>query len=171
MEEKPSSPRVSRKGRGGGPTRKNRYAIDEGGDFVECSGKYCKSCTAGVIADCVALCCCPCALLNLLTFALVKVPWKIGRKCLGLGEKKKRKCKKNTISSISIPHNGNESDGDLGEKVRVEDEGNYMWRFSTEEGEEEMGNFSARFEADQKVWLELYQVGHLGFGRVSFSGT
>lgn len=27
-----------------------------------------------------------------------------------------------------------------------------------------------REEAD-RVWLELYQLGHLGFGRVSFSGN
>ncbi|KAG2251404.1 hypothetical protein Bca4012_098878 [Brassica carinata] len=28
---------------------------------------------------------------------------------------------------------------------------------------------SARVEAE-RVWLELYQIGHLGFGRVSFTG-
>ncbi|OMO59165.1 hypothetical protein CCACVL1_25035 [Corchorus capsularis] len=180
MEE--NSPRVPRKEEGA--TRKGRYAVDEGGEVIECSGKYCRSCTAGVIADCVALCCCPCALFNLLTLALVKVPWKMGRKCLGLGKKKrkklemKRKCKKNSESSVNGDHHqfGNLN---LRERVRLE-EG--MWEISTvfgddfgeeefeqEELDEEMGNFSARFEAE-RVWLELYQVGHLGFGRVSFTG-
>ncbi|KAE8697148.1 Tudor/PWWP/MBT superfamily protein, putative isoform 1 [Hibiscus syriacus] len=132
-------------------------AVDKSGDLIECSGKYCRSCTAGVIADCVALCCCPCALLNLLTLALVKVPWKMGRRCLGLGKKKKgnrvemeRKCEKmREFSTV------------FGEGENFDDNG---------EERKEMGNFSARLEAE-KVWLELYEVGHLGFGRVSFTGT
>ncbi|XP_007031488.2 PREDICTED: uncharacterized protein LOC18600772 [Theobroma cacao] len=170
-----NSPRVSRKVRGG-PTWKSRYAVDEGGDFIECSGKYCRSCTAGVIADCVALCCCPCAVLDLLTLALVKVPWKMGRRCLGLGKKKrkkvemKRKCKTSCCCcSTSGGGDHQVGDGNLRERVRVE-EG--MWEFPTafaEEKEEEIGNLSARLEAE-RVWLELYQVGHLGFGRVSFTG-
>ncbi|KAJ9152666.1 hypothetical protein P3X46_026210 [Hevea brasiliensis] len=163
MERNP--PRVSRKDR----TRKSsRYTVDEsGGDLIECSGKYCRSCTAGLIADCVALCCCPCALLNLLTFAFVKVPWMVGRKCLGRVKKKrrkrkmKRKCKKRSekaeaeiegdATSISI---GGERDGNL-----------KIWELVNGFGEE----VSARFEAD-RVWLELYEDGHLGFGRVSFTG-
>ncbi|XVF14092.1 hypothetical protein REPUB_Repub09cG0027400 [Reevesia pubescens] len=170
MEEKYSHP-VSRKEERAGPTRRkksSRYAIDEAnGDLIECSGKYCRSCIAGVIADCVALCCCPCALLNFLTLTLVKVPWKIGRRCLGLG-KKKRKCKKSCGSNNNEGENDEDEknqfgDENLRERIRVE-EG--MWEFSTQE---EMGNFSARFEAE-RVWFELYQVGHMGFGRVSFSG-
>jgi len=35
--------------------------------------------------------------------------------------------------------------------------------------EEEETRISARVEAE-RVWLELYQIGHLGFGRVSFTG-
>lgn len=30
-------------------------------------------------------------------------------------------------------------------------------------------HFSAEFKGED-VWLELYEVGHLGFGRVSFTG-
>ncbi|XP_022741281.1 uncharacterized protein LOC111292911 [Durio zibethinus] len=117
---------------------------------------------------------------SILTLALVKVPWKMGRKCLGLEKKKKRnrvemkrKCKKsccNCCSSSSNEvgddhdhHDHQFGDGNLGERIGVE-EG--IWELSTEE---EMGNFSARFEAE-RFWLELYQVGHLGFGRVSFTG-
>ena len=31
-----------------------------------------------------------------------------------------------------------------------------------------MNNWSGRFE-EEKIWLELYQIGHLGFGRLSCS--
>ncbi|TYI08912.1 hypothetical protein ES332_A09G033600v1 [Gossypium tomentosum] len=174
MVENSSSPRVPRKGRRVvGPTRKNKEAIDEAGDLIECSGKYCRSCTAGVIADCVALCCCPCALLNLLTLALVKVPWKMGRRCLGFGKKKRNRVEMERKVRSRVDDDRNNSRG----KMRVEEQ--EMWGFSRVFGEKEnfydddeeveMGNFSARFEAE-KVWLELYQVGHLGFGRVSFTG-
>lgn len=159
--------------------KSSRYTIDEnGGDLIECSGKYCRSCTAGLIADCVALSCCPCALLNLLTFAFVKVPWMVGRKCLGRLKKKrkkktiKRKSKKRSKKADAEGEGEaiielEERDGDL-KKGRREDG---IWEivkgFSKEE--EIMNSVSARFEAD-KVWLELYEDGHLGFGRVSFTG-
>ncbi|KAF5740376.1 hypothetical protein HS088_TW11G00445 [Tripterygium wilfordii] len=182
MEEKTSgagpessSSSSSRGGGGGGPTgKKSRYAvddIDQGGDPIECSGKHCRSCTAGFIADCVALCCCPCALWNILGLAFVKVPLMVGRKCLGRGKRRrKRKCKKK------------ESDDD---GVVVERECNLARNAGAELGisefefcgfvdggggaEEEKGRLSAKSEAE-RVWMELYQVGHLGFGRVSISG-
>ncbi|EEF37671.1 uncharacterized protein LOC8289803 [Ricinus communis] len=202
MEENP--PRVSRnkdgthdaasKG-GGGPTtrRKNRYntssTVDEGGDLIECSGKYCRSCTAGLIADCVALCCCPCALVNLLALAFVKVPWMVGRKCLGRVKKKrkssstrkKRKCKKSCSLEVTEAQGHDQSntsaddgrDGNL--KYRGAEDGILeivIDGFGEEDDETSHGGgVSARFEAVEKVWLELYQDGHLGFGRVSFTGT
>ncbi|GAV74645.1 hypothetical protein CFOL_v3_18125 [Cephalotus follicularis] len=157
-----------------GPTRKtSRYTVDQdSGDLIDCSGRYCKSCTAGLVADCVALCCCPCAVLNILAFAFVKVPYMVGRRCLGLGNKKgkrlemQRKCRK---SSRSCNEGGEfvlERDGNL-RKGRVnEGMSNIESGFNEEE---QMGSISARCEAE-RVWLELYQVGHLGFGRVSFTG-
>ncbi|KAK8534050.1 hypothetical protein V6N13_028266 [Hibiscus sabdariffa] len=147
-----------------GPTTRRKRAeaedaVDESGDLIECSGRYCRSCTAVVIADCVALCCCPCALLNLLTFALVKVPWKMGRRCLGFGKNKRKKRKR--VEMERKCEKTREFSTVFGEEENLDDD----------EGEkQEKGNFSARFEAE-KVWLELYQVGHLGFGRVSFTGT
>ncbi|KAM1565649.1 hypothetical protein ACFX1Z_044427 [Malus domestica] len=151
------------------PARKSRYgyAVDDGaGDRIECTGRFCKSCSGALIADCVALCCCPCALVNFLTLAFVKVPWMVGRKCLGLGKKKgqkrekRRKCKGGRSSKRGI------------EWVveRGEEEGKVpeiSWRGG--DGEEEMECDSARQEAE-RMWLELYQIGHLGFGRVSFTG-
>lgn len=143
---------------------KSRYAVEDGGDLIECSGKYCRSCTAGLFADCVAICCCPCAVVNLLALALVKIPWMMGRRCLGLGKRKlemKRKCKKNE-SEFVIERDGSLRNGRA-------DEGTSDILYGVGEEEEEKEKASARFEAD-RVWLELYQVGHLGFGRVSFTG-
>ncbi|KAL4333700.1 hypothetical protein GQ457_07G001870 [Hibiscus cannabinus] len=153
-----------------GPTKRRKReeaeaedAVDESGDLTECSGRYCRSCTAVVIADCVALCCCPCALLNLLTLALVKVPWKMGRRCLGFGKnkRKKRKRKRVEMEMERKCEKTREFSTVFGEEENLEDD----------EGEkQEKGDFSARFEAE-KVWIELYEFGHLGFGRVSFTGT
>lgn len=135
MEEKPSKTPSKIE-----PRRPNRdpHAGEDG--QPKCSGK---SCTAGVIADCVALCCCPCALVNLLTLAFVKVPYMIGKKCL-IKRKKKKKKKVNVMESQrseEMEWVGNESSSN---------------------------NWSGRFE-EEKIWLELYQIGHLGFGRLSFT--
>ncbi|XP_059452814.1 uncharacterized protein LOC132183400 [Corylus avellana] len=171
MEENP--PRVSRtkgthEGPRAGPTRKSRHSsFDDGGDQIECSGKHCRACTAGLVADCVALCCCPCAVVNLLALAFVKVPWMVGRRCLGLGKEKgrqrlerKRKCRRSEIDCVV------ERDGNGRKTTAVAEEEGKMAEIASGFGEEEEERM---FEAE-KVWLELYQVGHLGFGRVSFTG-
>ncbi|KAK9071695.1 hypothetical protein SSX86_008124 [Deinandra increscens subsp. villosa] len=133
--------------------RYSRNQVEEDGG-VECSGKSCQSCTGRVIADCVAVCCCPFAVINFFTLAFLKLPWMIGRRCLGhLG--KKKKLQNEGKDGISRKEQG--ENGDLGKVTTIEEE----------EGE---GNkYSARFEAE-RVWLELYKVDNLGFGRVSFSG-
>lgn len=167
MEENP--PRVPRKdwtqeGRKVGPTRRSRYTVDDGGDFIECSGKYCRSCTTGLVADCVALCCCPCAVLNILTLAFVKVPYMVGRKCLGRG-KKKRKCKKVEGACGFVL----ERDGSLNKVLKDEVFEIASPGFLDDDQEEMGGRVSAKSEAE-RVWLELYEVGHLGFGRTSYTG-
>ncbi|KAM0022642.1 hypothetical protein Hdeb2414_s0023g00630851 [Helianthus debilis subsp. tardiflorus] len=110
---------------------------------VKCYGKSCQSCAGRVIADCVAVSCCPCAVVNIFTLAFLKLPWMMGRKCLGNKNKKKK-------------------------LIKHEDKDGSSRR---EQGAIELGSckYSARFEAE-RVWLELYKVDHLGFGRVSFSG-
>lgn len=173
MENPPRvSPHKAGKG-GGGPTgRRSRYAsaVDDGGDLIECSGKYCRSCTTGLVADCVALCCCPCAVVNILALAFVKIPYTVGKKCLGLAKKKektKKKCKKLEGSSSSCGFLVERNYGDLNkEKLQIE-----SFALFGEDEEEKMdgGVNSARFEAE-RMWLELYQIGHLGFGRISFTG-
>ncbi|KFK25709.1 hypothetical protein AALP_AA8G149100 [Arabis alpina] len=197
MEENPH--RVSRRNHGG--THYQNDTVDEenrrhhrhyNGEEAKCSGKKCRSTwAAAAIADCVALCCCPCAIINLLTLTFVKVPWMIGRRCLGGRNKNKKKKRK------LLHRRGRRG------KVNGEDGFHHHRRFETEEEEKCGGDYddhrfvverdgsltkeeevktttfigdhhdeariSARVEAE-RVWLELYQIGHLGFGRVSFTG-
>ncbi|PON33152.1 Transmembrane protein [Trema orientale] len=158
-EEIENPPRVSRKN--GAHPRNTEREMDDGGDRaeIECSGRSCRSCTAALIADCVALCCCPCAVINFLAFAFVKVPWAVGRRCLGLG-KKRRKRRETKRKKSSKKGGRDQYQNDSGTCV--------VERWWAEEVEGIMENSSPADE--ERVWLELYQVGHLGFGRVSFTG-
>ncbi|PIN01484.1 hypothetical protein CDL12_26008 [Handroanthus impetiginosus] len=139
---------------------------EDGGDPVACTGKSCQSCTAGVIADCIAVCCCPCAVVNILALAFFKLPWAVARKCLAGRKRKSRR----RVLEERRKRSWGDRDG-ISEKVRVEDGTSEIVLSSTGGliGEELNDNFSAEFRAED-VWLELYEVGHLGFGRVSFTG-
>ncbi|XP_019185313.1 PREDICTED: uncharacterized protein LOC109180278 [Ipomoea nil] len=143
---------------------------DPAGDRrIKCTGKSCKACTAGVIADCVAVCCCPCAVVDCLVLALFKVPWKVGRRCLRMRKKKKRGGGAGGRRQLDNKDNG--SDDGISRMGMVE-EGALEIALSEfgNNGEDELkDSFSARFDAEE-VWLELYQVGHLGFGRVPPQG-
>ncbi|EYU34718.1 hypothetical protein ABFS82_11G128600 [Erythranthe guttata] len=134
-----------------------RHAEEEdAGDPVACTGKSCQSCTAGVIADCVAVCCCPCAVVNILALAFVKLPWAVARKFIGRRrEERKKKMKKRRDT------------GGISEKTRAEagTADIVMACRGAVTVEEVNDHFSA-----EEVWFELYEVGHLGFGRVSFTG-
>ncbi|KAF9606474.1 hypothetical protein IFM89_025642 [Coptis chinensis] len=156
-------------------TRRNREAVvEESVDLIECSGEYCSSCTATIVADCIAVCCCPCAIANLVILTFVKVPYMMGRRCLGLMKKKgrllgnkkrKEKKKKKRDDVIIVERNGNlmrNEQGVVKELLQVD--------IVSSEKSSEKENFCARYEAE-RVWLEMYELGHLGFGRVSFSGV
>ncbi|KAL3526414.1 hypothetical protein ACH5RR_011070 [Cinchona calisaya] len=156
---------------------------DESGDLIKCTGKSCKSCTAGLIADCVAVCCCPCAVVNILVFAFLKVPWMVGRRILKLGKKKKgtaRKLERKRQKCGEMTNNYLECSTDLdgisrkGRVVVEEGEGaSSEFVFSSSGlGEVELkDSFCEMFEAEE-VWFELHgQFGHLSFGRVSFTGV
>ncbi|GER29493.1 NADH-dependent glutamate synthase 1 [Striga asiatica] len=138
--------------------RRRRAEAEEysGGDLASCTGRSCGSCTAGVIADCVALCCCPCGVVSILALAFLKLPWAVARRCIAGrrgGRRRRRVLEGNSgkaaaalgstapyIGAAAI--GGGAVDGDFGDEIRAED-----------------------------VWLELSEVGHLGFGRVSFTGV
>lgn len=149
---------------------RRRYAVEEdGGDpAVACTGKSCQSCTAGVIADCVAVCCCPCAVVDIIALAFFKLPWAVARKCLG-GLKRKTRRRREMLEQRECCSRG-DKDG-ISEKRRVEDGISEIVISPPGDGREVVnGNFSADFTAEE-IWLELYGVGHLGFGRVSFTGV
>jgi hypothetical protein len=143
-------------------TNKRFAAIDDGEtDLIECSGKYCKSCTTGLIADCVALCCCPCVVLHCFALAFIKAPWIMGRKCLGLGNKNKNKNKSGCCHKRKCIKGHQD--------VNVVLEGNKKMDLKIGWPTSPMNSVNVGFEAE-KVWHELYQIGHLDFGRVSFTG-
>ncbi|KAL6587469.1 hypothetical protein OROMI_000447 [Orobanche minor] len=138
---------------------------DAGDSEMACTGRSCESCTAGAIADCVAVCCCPCAVVNFLALALVRLPWAVARKCLDrrrkrnrrrrLEEKRKRKCCEGDRDGTS--GNGDETTSDIVLSGAVI-------------SEELNDLFSAEFKLGD-FWSELYkEVQPLDFGRVSFSG-
>ncbi|CAH8340472.1 unnamed protein product [Eruca vesicaria subsp. sativa] len=185
-EERNQKPhRVSRKDQSG--SHRSYGTGDEAAPRVKCSGERCRSWAAAVIADCVALCCCPCAVVNLLTLALVKVPWMLGRKCMGLSKKRRKKIHREREERFRHHHRGSETvkgvsgGGCCGGVAREFDDHWFVVErdgsLTKEEEEEKTASLkgedearvSARVEAE-RVWLELYQIGHLGgFGRVSFT--
>lgn len=138
---------------------RGRFEKEEegGGEKIKCSTKHCGSCCGGYVADCVAVCCCPCAVLHCCAMAIVKGPSLVGRKCLGLGKKNKNKNTKkkgceDDVVVVVVERNKNNNIERVQRAVR------------------EMDNITvnAGFDAE-KVWKELYQIGHMDFGRVSSS--
>ncbi|XP_057791769.1 uncharacterized protein LOC131008752 [Salvia miltiorrhiza] len=131
---------------------RSRHFTEEDGDAAACTGRSCQSCTAGVIADCVAVCCCPCAVVNLLTLAFVKLPWAVARRCLGRRRERRRR--------LAEERRKRGGDGEGAAEIVVNI------------GEELLNDeFGAELKLGEDVWLELYELGHLGgFGRVSFTG-
>lgn len=93
----------------------------------------------------MALCCCPLAVVSLLVLAFIKVPYVVGRRCLGRRKPKKEGTDRERTRDIVF---------EFGEGEMLEQ------RKSLCKGLIELDN----------VFLDLYQVGHLGFGRVSFTG-
>ncbi|KAI3976260.1 hypothetical protein MKX01_021802 [Papaver californicum] len=168
---------------------------DGNAEVNECSNDHCSSCTANAVADCIAVCCCPCAIVNMFVLAFLKVPWMMGRKCYIFVKKKGKMLGKSDNNGVSdeskVSSNSSSSSGfsrreymdvvierersnTRRERVMLVDDEKLV-EFSSglfvngngDDGQQR--NFCARFEAE-KAWLELYQLGHLGFGRVSFTG-
>ncbi|KAI4320483.1 hypothetical protein MLD38_033960 [Melastoma candidum] len=146
---------------------------DEGGagDQVRCTGRQCRSCTGGVVADCVAICCCPCAVLNCLALAFVKIPYLIGKRwCVGFRRKRKRKEEEEEEGRKPVSPDVDHGEGDgcpetnRGNAGCTDNEESWFEiRF------EEQGGAGRARDAEE-VWVELCEFNHLSFGRVSFAG-
>ena len=178
MEDNPprisgKDPRTKNASRPRSSSTNTRFATEQDtGDSFDCSGKQCRSCAASLIADCVAVCCCPLALVSLLALAFVKVPYLVGRRCLRRRKRKRSKKSKKVseASSGTLDPNLVMSGSFVAGAGRLSlGKSDIVLEFGDDEELEERKSFCAAFEAD-KVLLELYQVGHLGFGRVSFTG-
>ncbi|XP_042445008.1 uncharacterized protein LOC122029933 isoform X1 [Zingiber officinale] len=134
--------------------------VHGGNDHVECPGESCCSCTALAIGDCVALGCCPFAVVNVLALTLVKLPWVASRRCLASLRRRRASMRRRRVADV----------GGAEEKMREAAMVRAAGRSSGEWREDEGGTPPGLMETEDGVWLELYQVGNWGFGRVSFSG-
>ncbi|CAL9187101.1 unnamed protein product [Musa hybrid cultivar] len=137
----------------------------EASDHVECSGNSCRSCTAVLVANCIALGCCPCAVVNMLTLTLVKVPWMVSRRWWQSLRRTGASQRRRVADAATVGREGTSS----------EMKRNYKWNEEGAVGERKghsgRGSLPSSLGANDGVWEELYRVGNWGFGRVSFSGT
>uniref|UniRef100_A0ACD5VRM2 Uncharacterized protein n=1 Tax=Avena sativa TaxID=4498 RepID=A0ACD5VRM2_AVESA len=134
-------------------------------DHAECTAQSCRSCVAVSLADCIALGCCPCAVVSLLGLALVKAPFALGRRCVrrllrrhGRMRQKKRVRDDMDLAAGKRPA-GAKCAAPGGEDTSKDDD----------DGDDVAAADAAAASEAERVWLEMYQVGHWGFGRLSFS--
>ncbi|KAJ1264147.1 hypothetical protein BS78_09G240500 [Paspalum vaginatum] len=129
----------------------------------------CRSCAAVAIADCVALGCCPCALVSLLGLALVKAPLAVGRRCVARLRTRRRRfrllrrkrVRDADVSSVPCAR-GKAAPAAVAEPTTPPP--------PTGDGEPAPGQGQGQQAEAELAWLdEMYPVAHWGFGRVSFS--
>uniref|UniRef100_A0A0D9WJW3 Uncharacterized protein n=1 Tax=Leersia perrieri TaxID=77586 RepID=A0A0D9WJW3_9ORYZ len=126
----------------------------------------CRSCAAVMVADCIAVGCCPCAVVSVLGLALVKAPLVVGRRCVGRLRTRGRALLHNKrVRDVAANANAVETKAAIAKAeaddvaVVVDDDG------------EAMGGGGGGEVDDDMAWLEeMYRMGHWGFGRVSVSG-
>ncbi|XP_051225278.1 uncharacterized protein [Lolium perenne] len=129
-------------------------------DHAECTARSCRTCVAVSLADCIALGCCPCAVVSLLGLALVKAPLALGRRCVRrLLRRRGRLRQKKRVRDDMVDHLALAADGKRAGHAAPADE---------EDDVAVAAAAAAASDADS-VWLEMYQVGQWGFGRLSFS--
>lgn len=138
-------------------------------DQAECTGRSCRSCVAVTLADCIALGCCPCALVSLLGLAFVKAPLAVGSRCVRRLRRRQGKLRhKKRVRDLDLA-------GALAGAKCASGGGHGEPGTATSKGEDDVvtaaspGPEVAAASDAEKVWLEMYQVGHWGFGRLSFS--
>ncbi|KAL5220949.1 hypothetical protein ABZP36_025662 [Zizania latifolia] len=141
-------------------------------DQADCTAQSCWPCVAVTLADCIALGCCPCAVVSLLGLAFVKVPFAVARRCVrrlrrrqGRLRQKKRVRDLDPAGSAKRAARGGHAEPLAGAGA------------ATLKGQDADVVAAASPGRDvaasdvEKVWLELYQVGHWGFGRLSVSSN
>ncbi|KQK09048.1 uncharacterized protein LOC100846397 isoform X2 [Brachypodium distachyon] len=149
---------------GGGPAAAAPAVVDQ----AECTARSCRSCVAVSLADCIALGCCPCAVVSLLGLALVKAPLAVGRRCLRRLRRRQGKLrhKKRVRDDLDLAPGAKLQPGsDAAAASKSEDD----FLVTTAMAAASPGLGHQVMSDAEKVWQEMYQVGHWGFGRLSFS--
>ncbi|WVZ99652.1 hypothetical protein U9M48_044915 [Paspalum notatum var. saurae] len=125
----------------------------------------CRSCAAVAIADCVALGCCPCAVVSLLGLALVKAPLAVGRRCVARLRTRRRfrlllrKKRVRDADAVVAPC----ARGKAAAATTPPPPGEGVAAVAAAPGQGQQA------EAELAWVDEMYPVSHWGFGRVSFS--
>ncbi|KAF0927163.1 hypothetical protein E2562_030970 [Oryza meyeriana var. granulata] len=129
------------------------------------AGCRCRSCAAVMLADCIALGCCPCAVVSMLSLALVKAPLVVGRRCVGrLRSRRRTLLHKKRVRDVAA------ATAAAGEKAIAKAEADVV-AVETASAAGEVAAGGAGDEDEDLAWLEeMYRTGHWGFGRVSISG-
>lgn len=140
----------------------------------------CGTCGASALANCVALCCCPCAVVSCFTLALVKAPYVAGRRWVRRAKtrrisrgvlRKTRRVRDLDDQLYQVEGLGGSggaarvSKEDWGELGRAAASG--WWENTSDVNL--LGDGRMRVSVTEKAWMEMYDVGHWGFGRLSFS--
>uniref|UniRef100_A0A0E0L5W3 Uncharacterized protein n=1 Tax=Oryza punctata TaxID=4537 RepID=A0A0E0L5W3_ORYPU len=131
------------------------------------AGCRCRSCAAVMLADCIALGCCPCAVVSMLSLALVKAPLAVGRRCVGRLRSRRRTLLHNKrVRDVAATSTA------AGEKAIAKPELEAAADAADVDTASAAGAGAPADEVDDDLaWLEeMYQMGHWGFGRVSISG-
>ncbi|KAL5228660.1 hypothetical protein ABZP36_016925 [Zizania latifolia] len=174
--------------------RQYRFPVPEAGEPTRRSAaQSCGTCGASAVASCVALCCCPCAVVSCLTLALVKAPYVAGRRCAARLASKRRRRVHMIRPGLTTPRKTNRvwdlddglqewlpAGGDVQERKEVDEPGLAAAGASPPgdpndaisavgEGNDMLTRARSRVDAAEKMWVEIYQLGHWGFGRLSFS--
>jgi len=136
---------------------------------TRCTRQTCGTCSTSAVASCVALCCCPCAVVSCLTMALVKAPYVAGRRCVArIARRRLRKARTRRVRDLNDEHEQQQGPwrskelwGDDLPRAAVDcaDDGGSRTKVSS------------RMDVSEKVWVDMYQVGLWGFGRLSFSAA
>ncbi|RLM97782.1 uncharacterized protein C2845_PM06G02620 [Panicum miliaceum] len=138
------------------------------------AGWRCRSCAAAAIADCVALGCCPCAVVSLLGLALVKAPLVVGRRCVGRLRRRRRfLLHKKRVRDVAAASAAAAATTITAAACDIRDKGAKAETLPPPGAAAVAATAPApgQAEAAELAWLdEMYRVGHWGFGRVSFSG-
>jgi hypothetical protein len=150
------------------PARPYRFPAlpDKDEPDTRCTNQSCATCSASALASCVALCFCPCAVLSCLTLMLVKAPYVAGRRRLvRLARNRHRPRKVRRVRDVD------DDERLQGEVIKV---AAALQRQSREWGELTCAaavgaEDSSMSDPAEKVWMEMYQVGLWGFGRLSLS--